>query len=57
METDTSEKRSSIKFMDLVSLKFMFDLIIQAAFLCNNATNTKILVASHCISANQQLVC
>jgi hypothetical protein len=57
MEADTSEKHSSIEFMDFVSLTFMFALIIPAAFLCNNATNTKILVVSCCTSANQQLVC
>ena len=31
MEVDTSEKHSSVEFMDLVSLTFMFDLIITAA--------------------------
>jgi len=43
MEADTSEKHSSIDFMDIISLTFMFDnIIIPAAVLCNNATNTKI---------------
>jgi hypothetical protein len=57
MEADTSQKHSSIKVMDLVSLTFMFDLIIPAAVHCSNATNTKILVVSYCVSATQQLVC
>jgi hypothetical protein len=46
MQADTSEKHSSTEFMDLVSLTLMFGLIIPAAFLCNSATNTKILVVS-----------
>jgi hypothetical protein len=56
MEANTSGKHSSIKFMDLCSLMFVFDLIIAAAFFCNNEANTEMLVASYCISANQQLL-
>jgi hypothetical protein len=55
MEAATSGKHSSIEFMDLGSLTFIFDLTIPAAFFRNNATNAKILVAPYCISASQQL--
>jgi hypothetical protein len=41
MEADTSEEHSSMEFMEIFSLTFMFDLIIPAAFLSNNATNKK----------------